>query len=537
MTFDDVRGQDAIVKTLKNQITTGRIGHAYLFSGTRGTGKTSIAKIFARAVNCEDQREGNPCNECASCSHILEGSSINVFEIDAAGNNGVDNIRDIKEQVEYPPTEGRYKVYIIDEVHMLSTGAFNALLKTLEEPPEYVIVILATTDPQKIPQTIISRCQRYDFKRISTETICKRLLEMKEREGYNVEDRALRYIALKGDGSMRDALSLFDRCLSFKSGESLGYEDVLDILGSSDASVYSRLFNAAADRDAAQALRVINDIISEGKEVMQALSEFILYLRNLLIKLSTGAGDEDILDVSQEEAKLLFEDSKRADKAELLKMISRLSQLMNRMRFAPQKRVLFEAEMISLIYEAEAGPSERHAQDVLSPRESSGQTSMTGTRHMPPLRGPELEKREERKAPEASEAYEEKPKETPAMDMPRLKECRDTLSSIRENWPLLVRELSGSNKVVFQDTELEAESEGVITVIFTNSINYKLAATNKSENGLKKLEEISRDRLNANVRFTARLASPEVSRAISDKNKITEEELSKIHFHVDRQEE
>ena len=213
--FEDVKGQDAIVKTLKNQLAAGRIGHAYLFCGTRGTGKTSVAKIFARAVNCEHPADGSPCNECAMCRAIAAGTSLNVIEIDAASNNGVDNIREIREEVAYRPTEGRYKVYIIDEVHMLSIGAFNALLKTLEEPPEYVIFILATTEAHKIPITILSRCQRYDFKRISIDTISMRLLELVGKEGLGVEEKAVRYIARMADGSMRDALSLLDQCASF----------------------------------------------------------------------------------------------------------------------------------------------------------------------------------------------------------------------------------------------------------------------------------------------------------------------------------
>ena len=213
--FEDVKGQDHIVTTLKNQINADRIGHAYLFCGTRGTGKTSVAKIFAKAVNCEHPVNGSPCGECPTCKAIAAGTSMNVIEIDAASNNGVDNIREIRDEVQYSPTEGKYKVYIIDEVHMLSTGAFNALLKTLEEPPSYVIFILATTEVAKIPVTIMSRCQRYDFHRISIETIADRLSELMKAENIVVEDKAIRYVAKAADGSMRDALSLLDQCIAF----------------------------------------------------------------------------------------------------------------------------------------------------------------------------------------------------------------------------------------------------------------------------------------------------------------------------------
>ena len=229
--FDDVKGQDHIVAALKNQIISGRIGHAYLFTGTRGTGKTSVAKILAKAVNCEHPIDGSPCHTCATCKAIAAGASLNVSEIDAASNNGVDNIREIREEVQYRPAEGKYRVYIIDEVHMLSTGAFNALLKTLEEPPAYVIFILATTEVHKIPITVLSRCQRYDFRRIEGETIVERLSEMALGEDINVTDQALRYIARKGDGSMRDSISLFDQCIAFFYDEQLTYEKECDGLG------------------------------------------------------------------------------------------------------------------------------------------------------------------------------------------------------------------------------------------------------------------------------------------------------------------
>ena len=232
--FADVKGQDHIVTTLTNQIKHNRIGHAYLFCGTRGTGKTTVAKILAKAVNCEHPVNGSPCNECAMCKAIQAGTAMNVIEIDAASNNGVDNIREIREEVSYRPTEGKYKVYIIDEVHMLSAAAFNALLKTLEEPPSYVIFILATTEAHKIPITILSRCQRYDFHRISIETIADRLSELMKAENIVVEDKAIRYVAKAADGSMRDALSLLDQCIAFHLGEELKYDDVLDVLGAVD---------------------------------------------------------------------------------------------------------------------------------------------------------------------------------------------------------------------------------------------------------------------------------------------------------------
>ena len=276
-TFDQVKGQDHIVQTLKNQINANRIGHAYLFCGTRGTGKTSVAKIFAKAVNCEHPVDGSPCNECETCRGITNGSAMNVIEIDAASNNGVDNIRQIRDEIQYSPSSGKYTVYIIDEVHMLSIGAFNALLKTLEEPPAYVIFILATTEPHKIPITILSRCQRYDFKRISIDTIAARLSELMEKESIEVEDKAIRYVAKAADGSMRDALSLLDQCIAFYLGQKLTYDNVLDVLGAVDNEIFSRLTRSVIDSDVATSLNILDEIIMQGREPGQFVNDFIWY--------------------------------------------------------------------------------------------------------------------------------------------------------------------------------------------------------------------------------------------------------------------
>ena len=296
-TFEDVKGQDHIITTLKNQIKADRIGHAYLFCGTRGTGKTTVAKIFAKAVNCEHPVDGSPCGECAMCKSIAAGTSMNVIEIDAASNNGVDNIREIREEVTYRPTEGKYKVYIIDEVHMLSIGAFNALLKTLEEPPEYVIFILATTEVHKIPITILSRCQQYDFHRISLDTIAARLQELMEKEQVDVEERAIRYVAKAADGSMRDALSLLDQCIAFYLGQTLTYENVLDVLGAVDTEVFSRLLRNVLKRDIPKVMDTVDELIMQGRELSQLAADFTWYLRNLLLA-KTSDQLEDVLEVS-----------------------------------------------------------------------------------------------------------------------------------------------------------------------------------------------------------------------------------------------
>ena len=345
--FDDVKGQEHIVTALKNQIKADRIGHAYLFCGTRGTGKTTVAKLFAKAVNCEHPVDGSPCGECAACQAIASQSSMNVIEIDAASNNGVDNIREIRDEVQYSPAEGKYKVYIIDEVHMLSIGAFNALLKTLEEPPSYVIFILATTEVHKIPVTILSRCQRYDFRRISIDTISVRLMELMAKENIEVEDKAIRYIAKAADGSMRDALSLLDQCIAFYLGKKLTYDNVLEVLGATDTEVFSRLIRMVHNQDTKGILDLVDEIMREGRELNQFITDFLWYLRNLLL-LRTCDNAEETLDMSAENKKLLEEEAELFEDEILMRYIRVLSDLLNQMKYSTQKRVLMEIGLIKL---------------------------------------------------------------------------------------------------------------------------------------------------------------------------------------------
>lgn len=345
--FEDVKGQDPIVTTLKNQIKAGRIGHAYLFCGTRGTGKTTIAKIFAKAVNCENPADGSPCGECSVCRAISAGASMNVIEIDAASNNGVDNIREIVDEVSYSPAEGKYKVYIIDEVHMLSIGAFNALLKTLEEPPSYVIFILATTEVHKIPITILSRCQRYDFKRITIDTISDRIRELTKAEQVAIEDRAIRYIAKTADGSMRDALSLLDQCIAFYFEQELTYDKVLDVLGAVDTEVFSRMLREVLAGNVTEVIGILQEMVMQGRELVQFVSDFTWYLRNLLL-IKTADGMEDVIDVSTENLARLKEEAQMAENDVIMRYIRVLSDLSGQLRFASQKRILIEIGLIRL---------------------------------------------------------------------------------------------------------------------------------------------------------------------------------------------
>ena len=346
-TFEEVKGQEHIVTTLRNQIVAGRTSHAYLFTGSRGTGKTSVAKIFARAVNCENLQDGSPCNECETCRAIRSGASLNVIEIDAASNNGVDNIRQIREEVAYPPTQGRSKVYIIDEVHMLSQGAFNALLKTLEEPPSYVIFILATTEVNKIPVTILSRCQRYDFRRISQEEITLRLSDLLGREGIEAEEKALRYIARKAEGGMRDALSLTDQCISFYLGQKLTYEKVLDVLGAVDTVVLGRMYRSIAAGDVADVFSQLEELIYKGRELGQLVTDLTEYMRDLLLIRTTPDADR-ILDVTEENFALLKEEASFAGPEEIVRFIRVLSELSGQLRYATAKRTVVEVALIRL---------------------------------------------------------------------------------------------------------------------------------------------------------------------------------------------
>lgn len=361
-TFADVKGQDHIVTTLTNQLKANRIGHAYLFTGTRGTGKTTVAKIFARTVNCENPTPDGPCTECRICKAIASGASMNVIEIDAASNNGVDNIREIVDEVSYSPAEGKYKVYIIDEVHMLSSGAFNALLKTLEEPPSYVIFILATTEVHKLPITILSRCQRYDFKRISIDTITERMKELMAEEQMQAQERALRYIAKTADGSMRDALSLLDQCIAFHLGEELTYDKTLDVLGAVDTAVFSRLLRYVLERDVTGCVELLEEIVMQGRELNQFVTDFTWYLRNLMLVQSSD-NLEDVIDMSSDNLAHLKEEASMAETERVIRYIRIFSELSGQIRYASQKRILVEIALIKL-----CRPDMETSQDALLDR-------------------------------------------------------------------------------------------------------------------------------------------------------------------------
>ena len=563
--FDGVCGQPAAVAALRNQVLSGRIGHAYLFCGTRGTGKTSVAKIFSRAVNCPHAAEhgGSPCNECEVCRSILTESSMNVFEIDAASNNGVDNIRDIREQVEYPPTAGRYKVYIIDEVHMLSAGAFNALLKTLEEPPEYVIFILATTDPQKIPQTILSRCQRYDFRRMTRQVIRTHMMELAKAEGLDIEERALDHIAALGDGSMRDSLSLLDQCLAFSGGGRLTYADALKILGIEDNEVFSGLYQDILNGRAENALTAVAKSLADGKDVTQLVSDLVWYLRGVLLSGGLESSAE-ILDVSEEELSLYRRDYASAGRDRLMQVLTSLAELLNRMRSSSQKRVLFEVELIRLSLGGGAAADPVRAAGQLaaegpvyvSPRISIPAAPVSApapeeapVRQDAPAGTPESAERARIAAAQAVDAMRRKnaqPKEEPAAPAVReapaaapqkevsprpLKEAEeeDILALVRRDWQKLAGSLSASNRAVFLATEQKWEQQK-LAVVFRDKMSYRIAAMNREENGLIRLRELCRERYGREIAFSGRIARPG---EFAQNNRLTDEDLKRIHFPVD----
>lgn len=522
VTFDDVKGQDHIVQTLQNQITSQRIGHAYLFCGTRGTGKTSIAKIYARAVNCENPKNGSPCNQCPTCRGILSGSSLNVVEIDAASNNGVENIREIRDQVQYPPTEGKYRVYIIDEVHMLSPGAFNALLKTLEEPPSYVIFILATTEVHKIPITVLSRCQRYDFKRISIPTLTARLKELTDAEQIQVEDKALAYVAKAADGSMRDALSLLDQCVAFHYGKLLTYENVLEVLGAVDTSVFSSLFRAVAAKDTKSCICQLEEMIVQGRELGQFVNDFIWYMRNMLL-IQTAEDGENMLDMSEDNIRLLREEAQLESPETLMRYIRIFSELSGQLRYASQKRVLVELAFIKL-----TKPAMEQNLDSILQRLEELEDRLENGEFLSRLPGPS-ENMAVRQAEEAEQAAGSGKDEADRLAEPRKVELPqaqlEDLNLVRNEWGKVLRELGGSIRSNFRNTVVEPSGENCLCIVFTSPDAYLIGNRPTVLGEIERYVEITYGKT---IYFKARLAG---TGERFDTVYVSEDELkNKIHM-------
>ena len=457
--FDQVIGQDAIVTTLKNQIRNDRIGHAYLFCGSRGTGKTSAAKIFARAVNCTHTDDGEPCNECEACRASLEGRNMDILEMDAASNNGVDNIRTINDEVAYLPTQGRYKVYIIDEAHMLSPGAFNALLKTLEEPPAHVIFILATTEPNRIPVTIQSRCQRYDFGRISTDDIFRNVKDLLEKEQVEAEDEALRFIARKAQGGMRDALSLTDQCISLFSGQTLTYEKVLSMTGAVDTEVLSTMFRHIAAGEPGPALKLFSDLVDRGKDPAVFVSDMIGYMRSLLMT-QASLESADLLEISPEDLPRVEKDAGMVRESVLMRYIRVLSDLESSLKTAVSRRVLVETALIRLC----RPQMEKDTVSVLERVRRLEKIAESGVFISAPSKAAPSPGPAAKEEPEGQSAVKEEEKAVPPKAAP------EDLVEIRRQWKSIAAGLKDPRaRAQFAEVDLMFEPEGsddVLVVVF-----------------------------------------------------------------------
>ncbi len=514
--FDDVKGQEHIVTTLKNQIKAERIGHAYLFCGTRGTGKTTIAKIFAKAVNCENPVDGSPCGECALCRAIAAGRSMNVIEIDAASNTGVDNIREIRDEVAYSPTEGRYKVYIIDEVHMLSSGAFNALLKTLEEPPSYVIFILATTEVHRIPITILSRCQRYDFRRITADTITDRLLELTQKEKVEAEEKALRYIAKAADGSMRDALSLLDQCIAFYLNEPLTYDHVLEILGAVDMDVYSSLLRKILKGNLMGVMEDVERLVIQGKELSQFVTDFTWYLRNLLL-LKCSDQMEDVLDVSTENLNHLRQEAELVETDTLMRYIRIFSELGGQLKFATQKRILVEVALIKLCC-----PAMEPSQDGILDRVRVLEKKMEDT-----LAGISPEGLQALSGYGASSGYHAAAEEAEKEEPPMVEAVPEDVELVVKNWQAIVGQSHPSLKMMLRDAKLKALGENKLGILARNSLAEESL---KQADHIAQLEDLIEEKIQRKIEI-------QVASAQTDPNKnIGIIDIEKV-IHMDIEEE
>lgn len=519
-TFDEIKGQDAITASFKNQIMTGRIGHAYLFCGTRGTGKTSVAKILARAVNCEHPIDGNPCNECPSCQAILRESSMNVVEMDAASNNGVDDIRQIRDKIQYPPVDGRYKVYIIDEVHMLSQSAFNAFLKTLEEPPSYVIFILATTEPNKIPITILSRCQRYDFKRITTDTIAARLREISDAENIQVSDEALHYIARSGDGSMRDAVSLLDQCSAFQFDRRIEYEDALSILGAVDTAVFSDLVRALSKKDVKTGLQLVAEVIDQGRELSQFVSDFVMYARNMLLA-STVDDLSGLVDMSSENLKRLKEDASLLSTVELMRYIRMLSDLSNQLRYATQKRILIETSFMKLAYpETDASPEGMNAR--LAEIQRTLRNLPVGT-SLPTAAATANAAEQSNITPQPALAPT-----TKTVTLPRAQ--YEDLQLLKKEWRSICAAITipALSAALIRDESYvrpDRDRSGMTIVTRSKATAYILA----QDASIPEIRRIVAEKYHKDIRFTTVLSEEDEAATVY----VTDEDLSKIHMQVE----
>ena len=458
--FEDMVGQEHITKTIKNQIMAGRVGHAYLLNGGRGTGKTTTAKILARAVNCLNPQNGEPCNECEICKAALAGSLTDIVEMDAASNNSVDDIRAIRDEVNFLPTLAKYRVYIIDEVHMLSTGAFNALLKTLEEPPAHVKFILATTEPQKLPATILSRCQRFDFKKISNADIIKRLEYVCEQSNIEISKEALNLIAILSEGAMRDALSILERCLQ-EGNQKIDENFVKDLVGIPKLTFISQIMEAVINYKVEDVLKTIQQVQNEGKDLQNLLWELIKYTKDILVWKTS----QNLEIYSEEEQKQIAKLAENVSKERLLQIIYTLSELENEMKWSSQKTILFEVAMIKLCHPEEAKKAvSQDLEDIHNRLNKLEEKIKSGN----------FSKTEEKSSDEKTNEKSSKNIEINNVPKPKIEKVTDLKIDKLDFWPKIIENLKEQRKMMLVSNLLNTVAtmlnDLTVGIVFQNGL-------------------------------------------------------------------
>lgn len=476
ITFSEIVGQEHITRTLRNQIIAGRVGHAYLFNGGRGTGKTSAAKILARAINCLNPKDGEPCNECEICKGAINGSLTDIVEMDAASNNSVEDIRSIREEVNFLPTKAKYRVYIIDEVHMLSTGAFNALLKTLEEPPEHVKFILATTEPQKLPATILSRCQRFDFKKISNENIIKRLNIVCEKSNIEITKEALNIIAVLSEGAMRDALSILERCI--QDGENKIDEDkIKDLVGIPKITYIHQLTESILEYDVDKALANIDEVLEDGKDINNLLWELIKYVKDILVYKASNKLEL----YSEEELNKIRIISEKVSKEKLVDIIYQLSNLENDIKWSTQKTIMFQAGIIKLC--SKQAETSSNLEERLDKIEKYLRTSKVTSNMTMPVR--QVQSNEPRMTFGVSSKNSTEFKNT---NIPKSNKEKKFSNKSEEYWPQIVNDLKQSGKIVLYTNLMNTKAKEINDM--TVGIEFPNGMTSFGKTVLEKPENI-----------------------------------------------
>ena len=482
LNFSEMVGQEHITRTLKNQIIANRVGHAYLFNGGRGTGKTSAAKILARAINCLNPKDGEPCNECEICKGAISGSLTDIVEMDAASNNSVEDIRSIREEVNFLPTKAKYRVYIIDEVHMLSTGAFNALLKTLEEPPEHVKFILATTEPQKLPATILSRCQRFDFKKISNGDIIKRLEIVCKESNIEITKEALQIVATLSEGAMRDALSILERCI--QDGENQIDEDkIKDLVGIPKMVYVHDIVEAIIRYDVDKALVTVNEVLEDGKDISNLLWEIIKYVKDILLYKATNHLEL----YSEEEKNKVKEISETVEKERLINLVYAFSELENEMKFSTQKNIIFQAGIIKLCSKLtinSVGNSDLEQRvDKIENYLRSHSANVNNYRPQPVT----TEVKMAYNTP-ANNAQTVKNNEKKTSSGPKKMETSTYSNKVEEYWPQIVRDLKQNGKIVLYTNLINTRAREINDM--TVGIEFPNGLTSFGKTVLEKQENI-----------------------------------------------